>query len=85
MYSQINYLIKIEYIREFSLRKKNNYVFPNELPTIIKNGGKKREKNIDVFLLRGGFIIVNRELTYFITGGFINVISILYIYSKILF
>ena len=72
MYSQMNCLIENEYIRELSLQKKNTYVFPNELPNwkrILKGkNGKKRWRT----LLRGGFIIVNRELAYFIAGGFIN-------------
>ena len=56
--------------------KKKNYVFPNELPNwkrILKGkNGKKREKNVGVLYCGGGFIIVNRELAYFIAGGFIN-------------
>ena len=32
-------------------------------------------------LLRGGFIIVNRELAYFIAGGFINAMWPLYTYT----
>ena len=34
-------------------------------------------------LFRGGFIIVNRELAYFIAGGVINTMSILYNYYYI--
>ena len=72
----MNCLIENEYIRELSLQKKNTYVFPNELPNwkrILKGkNGKKREKKSWRTLLRGGFIIVNRELAYFIAGGFIN-------------
>ena len=71
----MNCLIENEYIRELSLQKKN-YVFPNELPNwkrILKGkNGKKREKNVGVLYCGGGFIIVNRELAYFIAGGFIN-------------
>ena len=75
MYSQMNCLIENEYIRELSLKKKNTYVFPNELPNwnrILKGKNGKTGKKSWRTLLRGGFIIVNRELAYFIAGGFIN-------------
>ena len=78
----MNCLIENEYIRELSLQKKTAYVFPNELPSwkrILK--GKKRKKTGKKSwrtLLRGGFIIVNRELAYFIAGGFINAMWTLY-------
>ena len=80
----MNCLIENEYIRELSLQKKNIYVFPNELPNwkrilkgkTEKNGRKKSWRT----LLRGGFIIVNRELAYFIAGGFINAMWTLYIH-----
>ena len=72
----MNCLIENEYIRELSLQQKNTYVFPNELPNwkrILKGkNGKKGEKESWRTLLRGGFIIVNRELAYFIVGGVIN-------------
>ena len=62
--------------------KKKNYVFPNELPNwkrILKwKNGKKTGKTSWSTLLQGGFIIVNRELAYFIAGGFINAMWTLY-------
>ena len=77
----MNCLIENEYIRELSLQKKN-YVFPNELPNwkrILKwKNGKKTGKTSWSTLLQGGFIIVNRELAYFIAGGFINAMWTLY-------
>ena len=75
----MNCLIENQYIRELSLQEKNTYVFPNELPNWKrtlkgKKREKKREKRVGVLYYGGGFIIVNRELTYFIAGGFINAI-----------
>ena len=66
----------------FQKKTKNTYVFPNELPNwkrILKGkNGKTREKSWRT-LLRGGFIIVNRELAYFIAGGVINAMWTLYL------
>ena len=71
----MNCLIENEYIRELSSKKKTTYVFPHELPNwkrILKGKNGKKGKKSWRTLLRGGFIIVNRELAYFIAGGFIN-------------
>ena len=75
MYSQMNCLIENDYIKG-TFQKKSTYVFPNELPIwkrILKGKTEqKREKKVGVLYYGGVFIIVNRELAYFIAGGFIN-------------
>ena len=75
MYSRMNCLIENDYIKG-TFQKKNTYVFTNELPNwkrILKGKNRKKTgKNSWRTLLRGGFIILNRELAYFIVGGFIN-------------
>ena len=52
---------------------------PNWKRILKGKNGKKREKKVGVLYYGGGFIIVNRELAYFIAGRFINAMWTLYI------
>ena len=63
-------------LQNFS-RKTNHLCIPKWIAYLKTNTKgikrkKKRGKKVGVLYCGGGFIIVNRELAYFIAGGFIN-------------
>ena len=72
----MNCLIENEYIREFSLKKKNTYVFPNELPNwkrILKGkNGKKREKKVGVLYYGGVLLLWTGSWRTLLRGGLLT-------------
>jgi len=73
---EIDHLSLVDFfaLQNFSKRKSPMYSQMNCLieNEYIREKTEKTGKKSWRTLLRGGFIIVNRELAYFIAGGFIN-------------